>query len=328
MPGPSCSRVATVVVTHHGPGPMLQACLRSLAGGDAVAPGQVVVVDNSGRPPADREPTADAPGSANEVAVEVLRVVNEGYGAAANAGARHLGVLGVPGSASTAGAPAADPPAYVALLNDDIVVEAGWLAPLIAALDADGDLGAVQPKLLLEPGVVNSVGVAIDRYGAGADLGYGAPDGADYSQPSAIRAFTGGAVLFRAAFLRDTAGFDERYFLYYEDVDLALRGAERGWRYRCVPASTVRHAQGSSSARLGDQLAYLRERNRLWTAFRFLDAATIARACWLGVRRVRHRPRRAHAEALAVGLAGAPRRLLERRRAGRAARARATGNLA
>jgi len=223
-------------------------------------------------------------------------------------------VLGAPGASGDA---TSGPPTYVMLLNDDIVVEPGWLPPLVAALDGDDGVGAVQPKLLLDAGTVNSVGVAFDRYGAGADIGYGEDDGPAFSRPATIRAFTGGAVLLRAAFLRDLGGFDERYFLYYEDVDLALRGAERGWRYRCIPASAVRHAQGSSTAELGDELAFLRERNRLWTCFRFHGAATIGRACWLGARRVRHRPRSAHARALGAGLAGAPRRLLERWRAGR-----------
>jgi len=223
------------------------------------------------------------------------------------------GQAGAGGSAGELPSPA---PAFPA----ECVIETGpgGMTPVsVAALDGDDGLGAVQPKLLLDAGTVNSVGVAFDRHGAGADIGYGEDDGPAFSRSASIPAFTGGAVLLRAAFLRDLGGFDERYFLYYEDVDLALRGAERGWRYRCIPASAVRHAQGSSTAELGDELAFLRERNRLWTCFRFHGAATIGRACWLGVRRVRHRPRSAHARALGAGLAGAPRRLLERWRAGR-----------
>jgi GT2 family glycosyltransferase len=315
MSPPACSRVATVVVTHHGPGPTLQACIGSLAAADPAA--RIVVVDNSGGTPV---PVAEY-GPVTGAGIEVVRVANEGYGAAANAGARRLGVLGP--------APAGDEvPGSLALLNDDIVVEPGWLAPLVAALDADDGLGAVQPKLLLDRAAggratINSVGVTIDRFGAGSDIGYGTPDDAastevtETARPAAIPAFTGGAVLLRTAFLRGLGGFDERYFLYYEDVDLALRGAERGWRYACVPASTVRHAQGSSSAALGDEVVYLRERNRLWSSFRFHGGATIGRACWLGVRRLRRPPRGAHARALAAGLAGAPRRLVERTRARR-----------
>ncbi len=119
-------------------------------------------------------------------------------------------------------------------------------------------------------------------------------------------AFTGGAVLFRAQFLQATGGFDESYFLYYEDVDLAYRGAAMGWAYRCVPASTVRHRVSASTSQLGDSARYLQERNRLRFAFRFGDAGMVARALWLSIRRLRWNPRRAHARALLAGIGRAP----------------------
>jgi N-acetylglucosaminyl-diphospho-decaprenol L-rhamnosyltransferase len=288
-----CAQVVCVVVTHHGPGPRLRRCLDSLAGDGAVHP--VIVVDNG-----DHDtPVTDRYGTG---VTDVLRVPNHGYGAAANAGVARARSI-------------AHPDVRIALLNDDVEVDPGWLVHLGTALDEDDELGAVQPKLLLDDGrTVNSVGVELDETGAGSDVGFGEPDDGRWDEPIDIVAFTGGAVLFRAAFLDDTGGFDERYFMYYEDVDLALRGAELGWRYRCIPAARVTHDRGSSSASLGDEVHFVRERNRLWTAFRFADAPTIGRATWLGVRRVRHRPRWAHARGLAAGLAGAPRRVLERRR--------------
>ena len=117
------------------------------------------------------------------------------------------------------------------MLNDDIEVEAGWLRPLQAALDADAALGAVQPKLLLagsNPPRINSVGVAVGRDAAGTDIGYGEVDGPEFAAERPIESFTGGAVLFRSQFLEATGGFDDSYFLYYEDVDLARRGAATG----------------------------------------------------------------------------------------------------
>ena len=82
--------------------------------------------------------------------------------------------------------------------------------------------------------------------------------------------------------------------MYYEDVDLALRGAELGWRYRCAPASRVWHEGGVSADSLGGRRAMLAERNRLWTLFRFADRSTIAAGVWLAVRRVVHAPRTQH----------------------------------
>ena len=188
----------------------------------------------------------------------------------------------------------------------------GWLGPLLRVLADDDRIGAVQPALLRHgTDLVNSLGVELDRFAAGSDRGLGTPAGT-LGAPSAIDIFTGGAVLFRPEFLDETGGFDERYFLYYEDVDLALRGAEMGWTYRCETASVVRHLGGATTADLGDDRVRYQERNRLWTAIRFAPPTTIARAFWLSIRRLRHAPRDAHARALAGGLAGAPGALVRR----------------
>ena len=232
--------------------------------------------------------------------VELIRVANHGYGAAANEGFRR---------ALAHGAEA------IALLNDDIIVHAGWSEPLEAVL-RQPRVGAAQPKLLIagsNPPRVNSLGVEIGRDGAGTDIGDGTLD-VVVGAPSEITCFTGGAVMFAPDFLRETGGFDERFFLYYEDVDLAARGAALGWSYRLVPAAVVEHERSATTAADGERTRYLQERNRLWHAFRHCEAGTQARAVWLSLRRLRHRPRAVHAKALAAGLAGIPRAWLRRAR--------------
>ena len=212
---------------------------------------RIIVVDNGGR-------------AVVGAGVELIRPShNLGFGGGANAGFRRAAELGA---------------SYVALLNDDIEVDPGWLASLLAALSSDDRLGAVQPKLLLagsDPARVNSVGVVIGGDGAGSDIGFGEPDGPGFESERPIESFTGGAVLFRAPFLAATRGFDESYFLYYEDVDLARRGAEQGWTYRCVPASVVWHRVSASTSQLGDRARYLQERNRLRFVFRFGDSGMV-----------------------------------------------------
>lgn len=260
---------------------------------------------------ADHLVVVDTGGTASptDPTVEVIRMPNHGYGAALNCGAARARELGADA---------------VAFLNDDVVVRPGWLTPLRAELL--GEVGAVQPKLLLagtEPPLVNSLGVQLDRFGAGTDIGDGEPDRPDLTARD-IELFTGGAVLCSMAFLDAVGGFDERYFLYYEDVDLARRGAELGWRYRCAPTSVVEHTRSVATSAMPERTRFLQERNRIWCAVRFADPGTIARAVGLSVRRMRHRPRRVHLRALGAALAGAPTRLAERRRAVR--RDRSNGN--
>lgn len=259
---------------------MLDACIASvLAGGGA---DWVIVVDNGG--------AATVGGDV----VLVRAPSNLGFGGGANLGFQRAGELGA---------------GTVALLNDDIEVDAGWLVPLRAALDGDPKLGAVQPKLLLagsDPARINSLGVTIGDDGAGRDIGYAEIDGPQFADTRLIEAFTGGAVLFRVQFLEETGGFDESYFLYYEDVDLARRGAELGWTYRCVPSSTVWHRVSASTSQLGHRARYLQERNRLRFAFRFGDRAMVTKALWLSIRRLRWSPRGTHVRALLAGIRHAP----------------------
>ena len=279
-----------VVVTHAAPAAQLTRCLEALTGDDALA--GVIVVDNGG---------SAAVGDLDTV--RVVRTDNRGYGAAANEGC------------SVATSMGAD---RIALLNDDVIVRRAWLDPLVEALDGDERLGAVQPKLLFadrEPATINSLGVAVDRYGAGHDIGFGEPD--RVADPAEIEAFTGGAVLFRRSFLDATGGFDERYFLYYEDVDLSARGRALGWRYRCEPESVVDHIGSATTSASPGRTLFLQERNRLWCTLRNGDRGAIVGATWLSIRRIRHDPKGVHARAMLAGLAGAPVRLWERRRRSR-----------
>lgn len=286
-----CRVLVVVIVTFSAEATMLDACVASVRAAGHVD--HIIVVDNGG-------------GAVVDAGVELIRPPrNLGFGGGANVGFRRAAELGA---------------SEVALLNDDVEVDAGWLEPLVAALATDDTLGAVQPKLLMagaEPPRVNSVGVGIDAAGAGSDIGFGELDGPAFAQDRAIESFTGGAVLLRSRFLDATHGFDESYFLYYEDADLAKRGAELGWTYRCVPASIVRHRVSASAAQLGDRARYLQERNRLRFVFRYGDAGMIRRALWLSLRRVRWRPRWAHVRALATGVALAPGALVARRAAHR-----------
>ncbi len=149
--------------------------------------------------------------------------------------------------------------------------------------------------------------------GAGVDLGYGELDVGQYPDFGPIDLFTGGAVLLDAAMLAAIGGLDERYFLYYEDIDLARRGTEAGWRYVVEPAAVVHHAISSTAGATPDLYRYWQERNRLWCLFRHAPAHQILRGLVLSLARLAKHPTRPQATAIRDGLAGLPRCLRERR---------------
>jgi GT2 family glycosyltransferase len=93
---------------------------------------------------------------------------------------------------------------------------------------------------------VQNAGSVIGPHGVGFNRGYHVPDGPASAEPVDVPAWCGAAVLLRSDYLRDTGLLDPRWFLYYEDTDLAWRGLLRGWRYRYVPAARVRHAHSTT----------------------------------------------------------------------------------
>lgn len=297
--------MASVVVLTYSAGPdVLGRCLRSVA--DAADTDAMVLVDNGGRWAHER--VAGLLGAAaGQVELTVVRSHrNLGFGGGINAG---LSVALERGAAE------------VAILNDDTTVAPNWITLLRGHLaghradhrDGDGPVGAAQPKLLLDDGRVQSVGVRWRRDGAGIDIGYGDPDDGRHDGAAPIRCFTGGAVLFTRDFLTDVGGFDERFHLYYEDVDLSLRGGAAGYRFVVEPAAVVRHAMSHSTAADPSGRRYHQERNRLWCLARHGTAAELGAGLARSFARGAKHRRGAQWRAIRDGIAGVPLRRRERR---------------
>ncbi len=89
------------------------------------------------------------------------------------------------------------------------------------------------------------------------------PDLGQYDREEEVFAFCGAACLLRREMLDELGGFDERYFMYYEDLDLSWRARLRGWRILYVPSAVVRHVHAGSSGEWSDFFIYQVERSRL-----------------------------------------------------------------
>ena len=129
--------------------------------------------------------------------------------------------------------------------------------------------------------VVNSAGSMIVSGGYGADRGYLEREVGRYAEPAEVFAWSGASVLLSRAYLDSVGRFDDRFFMYYEDTDLAWRGRLRGWRYVYAPDSVVRHVHSATSVEGSRLSAHFGERNRLLTLARNapprLAAAAVAR---------------------------------------------------
>ncbi len=126
--------------------------------------------------------------------------------------------------------------------------------------------------------VVNNAGTVLVDGCLGADRGLYEPDGPAFDVAQDVFAWCGGGVVMPMEYLRDVGVFDERLFLYYEDVELAWRGRRHGWRYRYVPDSVVRHVHTASSVDGSALKAYYDGRNHLLVALRHAPWSDLRRA--------------------------------------------------
>jgi GT2 family glycosyltransferase len=197
-------------------GPVLRAL------GEQTVEVDVVLVDNGSSDDSIEVARRELPG---------VRVValdeNLGFGRAIN-----RGVAEAPG----------DP---VILLNNDAVPEPRFAEALLDQLGEGVD--AVAGVLLQEraPELIDSAGVVADATLMGFDYLHGEPASAAAAAAPPLGP-TGGAALYRREAFEAVGGFDERIFLYYEDLDLALRLAANGSRCRLAPEARALHAYSAS----------------------------------------------------------------------------------
>ncbi|HEV7769294.1 MAG TPA: glycosyltransferase family 2 protein [Solirubrobacterales bacterium] len=146
----------------------------------------------------------------------------------------------------------ADP---VILLNNDAECEPRFAEALLDSLGEGVDSVAGVLLQEREPALIDSAGVVADATLMGFDYLHGEPAGVALAAPDPLGP-TGGAALYRHAAFEAVGGFDERIFLYYEDLDLALRLAARGSRCRLAGEARALHAYSASlGARSGDKFA-------------------------------------------------------------------------
>jgi GT2 family glycosyltransferase len=177
----------------------------------------------------------------------------------------------------------------ILVLNADTVLEPGCVAALAAALAADPRLGGVQPRLLqLEAGEASvdsarlySAGQALTRDGRAVETGAGEPQRPELLAPREVFGVCGAACLLRRELFEELGGYDERFFAFYEDVDLNVRARIAGWRFGYVPEAVVWHVGNASwSTGIGRPNAWnarLVARNRFATQLKFMPARALPR---------------------------------------------------
>lgn len=190
---------------------------------------EVLVVDNASHTPFTMDERIASP--------RVLRLEsNRGYGAACNAGAREARGR------------------FLFILNNDIEARGDIVAPLLSRLEADVRIGAIGPRLEFPDGRFQlSWGDAPSLWSEFRERGRQRRNRRGEAVRDRERAtaqpvdwITGAAMLLPRGAWEAIEGFDERYFFYFEDVDLCTRLWQAGFAVHYEPAACLTHVGGGS----------------------------------------------------------------------------------
>ncbi|MEO7250995.1 MAG: glycosyltransferase [Arenimonas sp.] len=138
---------------------------------------------------------------------------------------------------------------FLVFLNNDTVVQPGWLDALLGTFASHTDTGLAGAKLVYPDGRLQEAGGIVFADGQAAN--YGRNDDAAHPRYNFVREAdycSGAAIAIRRALFVELEGFDHHYLpAYFEDTELAMRVRGAGMKVRYQPASVVVHFEGASS---------------------------------------------------------------------------------
>jgi len=239
--------------------------------------------------------------------VKIVRLAcNSGLAAGCNAGAR---------------AARGD---LLVMLNNDTEVEPGWLAALVEAAVANPRAGTIASKMLLfdRRDTLHNAGDLMGADGIPRNRGVWEKDTGQYDTDPVIFGGCGGGVMYRREAWEQAGGFDERLFMYLEDVDLAWRLRLLGWEAVFAPAARLYHQLSATGG--GVLASYYVGRNTVWVIAKDMPGPLIRKnlgrivraqmqVAWDALRAWRGEAARARLRGQLAGLVGLPKVLGWRR---------------
>lgn len=150
----------------------------------------------------------------------------------------------------------------VTLFNNDAVAAKDWLKHLVGCMESNSKIGIVTCKLMRSDKLhFDSTGDCYSIRGIPFPRGRNVRDQGQHDIQEQVFAASGGASLYRAFLFKDVGLFDEKFFAYYEDVDMSFRARLYGWDIVYNPDALAYHAVSATSSKLGSFSHYHSTKN-------------------------------------------------------------------
>ncbi|XGV98773.1 MAG: glycosyltransferase family 2 protein [Leptolyngbya sp. BL-A-14] len=242
--------VSIILVNYNGAEVVLE-CLRSLVQYLQTISYEIIVVDNAST---DESATLI---SANFPVVHLLQQKeNQGFGAGNNAGAKHA------------------KGEFLFFLNTDTLMMSDVLPPLVTLMKEHPDVGIIGTKLLnadgsLQLSIASEISIA-GEYKTLKQVKYSnSPQQQEaiakrFDQTQTVDIVIGAAFFMRKVLFEALNGFDETFFMYFEESDLCQRARDRGWKILYTPDVSIIHLGGYSVDKVSDRMRLEYRRSQLY----------------------------------------------------------------
>jgi len=156
---------------------------------------------------------------------------------------------------------------YILLLNNDTVVDANFLEPLVKAMEAAPNISASQPKIFYhgEPNILWCTGASFDRDALDFTLDNNKTIdcGDSFERITEIEICVGAAILLRSSVIREVGVLDRDFYLMHEESDWCFRARKKGYSCIVVPKSKIWHKVSASLGEASPLMTYFSTRNLL-----------------------------------------------------------------
>jgi hypothetical protein len=168
---------------------------------------------------------------------------------------------------------------YLLLLNNDVELDPGCIAALVADLQSHPDAAQAGAKLLdfSRRDLLDGTGDVYSWAGLAYRRGQGESDRGQYDGLRDVFGACGAVALYRSGALATVGGFDERFFALCEDVDWSFRARLAGFECRYVPEAVAYHVGSASlGPRVSDFTLYHNWRNQIWVVVKNYPSSALA----------------------------------------------------
>ncbi len=156
---------------------------------------------------------------------------------------------------------------YVLCLNQDVILDKDFVKYVVEAIEKDQKIGSIQGKLYKQDKTLDTTGLLVFKNRRFVNRGQGEEDKGQYDKTEEIFGVDGAAPLYRREALEDVKinneYFDEDFFIFKEDVDLAWRMRLSGWKAIYEPRVTGYHLRGAGERAVKNYLAIASARKQI-----------------------------------------------------------------